>query len=197
MIIWKTFWFSPQWFSSSPYLHSLIPLQGIAIIVRLIPSSRFSTHLIVASSGYLSLQMSNCSSSPCLQWKMPSHILSVRNTVLAWWWNPCYVRKRSITICYTCLGLITEKIIISSGLTLLQGAWTWTEIKIIICNIMVRICLAAFNRFITLNWIGLPLPAICASICWTPEAVVMANLTNPPWTKNWNHSLNWRPSCKS
>ena len=63
--------------SSIPSLHSIIPSQGIAIIVMSIdPGKRFSMHLIVASLGKVSLHISNISSSPYKQWKTPSHVLS-------------------------------------------------------------------------------------------------------------------------
>ena len=64
---------SSSQFSSCPSLHSRIPSQGIAMMVTsIVPGRRFSIHWMVASFGKVSLQSSNCSSSPYKQWKMPS-----------------------------------------------------------------------------------------------------------------------------
>ena len=72
----KIFLSSWQYNSSLPSLHSIIPSQGIAMILRSMPGKRSSMHSIVAPSGKVSLHISKISSSPYLQWKIPSQILS-------------------------------------------------------------------------------------------------------------------------
>ena len=68
---------SSSQFSSLPSLHSMIPSQGIAMIVTsIVPGRRLSIHLMVASLGKVLLHSSKYSSSPCKQWKMPSHVFS-------------------------------------------------------------------------------------------------------------------------
>ena len=63
--------------SSIPSLHSRIPSQGMAIILRSYPGRRSSRHSMVAILGKVCLHNSKPSSSPYKHWKTPSQVSTV------------------------------------------------------------------------------------------------------------------------